>query len=62
MAVGGDTVHFRGGTYQYTTGLNTCASTTDTVNAITLNKSGSADKRIRYWAYSAEIPVFDSRR
>jgi hypothetical protein len=59
VAVGGDTVYFRGGTYQYTAGLNSCASTTDTVNAITLNKSGSSGSPIRYWAYSTEVPVFD---
>jgi len=58
-AAAGDTVYFRGGTYQYTAGLNACASTTDVVNAITLNKSGSDGKPIRYWAYPGEKTVFD---
>ncbi|WUR15530.1 right-handed parallel beta-helix repeat-containing protein [[Empedobacter] haloabium] len=58
-AVAGDTIYFRGGTYKYTAGLNACASTTDVVNAITLNKSGTDGKRIRYWAYPGEKPVFD---
>lgn len=55
----GDTVYFRGGRYLYTAGTNSCATRTDTVNAITLNKSGTEDKPIRYWAYPGEIPVFD---
>ena len=59
VAVAGDTVYFRGGAYVYTAGINQCASRTDTVNVITLNKSGSAGKTIRYWAYPGETPVFD---
>ncbi|GGC21054.1 right-handed parallel beta-helix repeat-containing protein [Pseudoduganella buxea] len=55
----GDTVYFRGGAYVYMAGLNTCASTTATVNAVTLNKSGSDGRPIRYWAYPGEKPVFD---
>jgi hypothetical protein len=54
-----DTVYFRGGDYVFTAGLNTCASMTDTVNVITLDKSGAADKPIRYWAYPGETPKFD---
>lgn len=59
MAAAGDTVYFRGGAWVYTAGLNACASMTDTVNVITLNKSGQAGKPIRYWAYPGEKPVFD---
>ncbi|MEX5538456.1 right-handed parallel beta-helix repeat-containing protein [Pseudomonas syringae] len=58
-ATAGDTVYFRGGTYAYTAGINRCATRTDTVNAITLNNSGSGNKPIRYWAYPGETPVFD---
>ena len=58
-AAAGDTVYFRGGAYVYTGGLNACASMTDTVNVITLNKSGQSGKPIRYWAYPGEKPSFD---
>lgn len=58
-AVAGDTVYIRGGTYSITKGVNSCASQTDTVNAILLNKSGSTSKPINYVAYSGETPVFD---
>jgi hypothetical protein len=59
VAVAGDTVYFRGGAYVFHGGLNQCASMTDTVNVITLNKSGQSGKAIRYWAYPGETPVFD---
>jgi hypothetical protein len=59
VALAGDTVYFRGGAYVYHGGLNQCASMTDTVNVITLNKSGQSGKTIRYWAYPGETPVFD---
>jgi hypothetical protein len=59
VAIAGDTVYFRGGAFVYTGGLNACASMTDTVNVVTLNKSGVAGKPIRYWAYPGETPVFD---
>lgn len=59
VAVAGDTVYFRGGTYAYTAGVNTCISTTSTVNAINLSKSGASGNPIRYWAYPNETPVFD---
>ena len=55
----GDTVYLRAGTYTYTAGVNTCASRQDTVNAITLDKSGTPQAPIRYWAYPGEKPVFD---
>jgi hypothetical protein len=59
VAVADDTVYFRSGSYLFTAGLNSCASMTDTVNVITLNKSGTAGKPIRYFAYPGETPVFD---
>ncbi|WP_327712525.1 right-handed parallel beta-helix repeat-containing protein [Streptomyces sp. NBC_00464] len=55
----GDTVYFRGGTYAYTHANSTCASQTARVDAVTLNKSGTAGSPIRYWAYPGEKPVFD---
>jgi len=55
----GDTVYIRGGTYTITAGVNSCASQTDTVNAILLSKSGSTSSPIRYYAYPGETPVFD---
>lgn len=58
----GDTVYFKGGKYAYTAGTNTCASQTDTVKAIVLNKSGSAGKRIQYFAAPGETPIFDFSR
>nr|WP_315707654.1 pectate lyase PelN [Brenneria ulupoensis] len=56
---GGDRLWIRGGKYTFTAGLNSCSSQTDTVNAITLNKSGSSGSRIEYMAYTGETPVFD---
>ena len=58
VVAAGDTVYFRGGTYAYTAGINTCASQTATVNAITLNKSGASGSLITYSAYPGETPVF----
>lgn len=58
-AAAGDTVYFRGGAYVFHGGLNQCASMTDTVNVITLNKSGKAGQPIHYWAYPGETPKFD---
>jgi hypothetical protein len=56
----GDTVYFRGGRFRYTDATSDCAgSTSATVNAIVLSKSGSADKPIHYWAYPGEKPIFD---
>ncbi|TFW19523.1 right-handed parallel beta-helix repeat-containing protein [Duganella callida] len=55
----GDTVYLRGGRYIYAAGENVCASRTAVVNGVTLDKSGSEDKPIRYWAYRDEMPVFD---
>jgi hypothetical protein len=55
----GDTVFFRAGKYVYTAALTACSSMTDTVSAITLNKSGTPGNPINYWAYPGEVPVFD---
>ena len=47
VAVAGDTIWLRGGTYQNT-------------KQIKLNKSGKSDAdRIKFWAYQAEVPVLD---
>lgn len=59
LASPGDTVFIRGGTYTITAGENTCASPTDTVNAILLDRSGTASSPIRYFAFPGETPVFD---
>jgi len=59
VAQAGDTVYFRGGTYTYTHADSSCSSQTASVNAITVNKSGSSGALINYVAYSGERPVFD---
>jgi hypothetical protein len=59
VVAAGDTVYIRSGTYAITAGVNTCASETDTVNAITLSTSGTATGTISYLAYAGESPVFD---
>jgi hypothetical protein len=59
QAAAGDTIYFRGGKYAYTAAISACTSMTDTVDAITLDKSGAAGKPINYWAYPGETPVFD---
>ena len=59
MVAPGDTVYFRGGSYIFTRGLAACASMTDTVTAIAINKPGASGKHIKYWAYPGETPVFD---
>jgi hypothetical protein len=58
VAGAGDTVYVRGGTYSYSHGTTGCASQTATVDAITLNKSGSSGSPISYAAYPGEKPVF----
>jgi hypothetical protein len=50
-AAPGDTVYFRGGVYKFTS--STAADGVD------LTKSGTSGKRINYWAYPGEVPVFD---
>jgi MYXO-CTERM domain-containing protein len=53
VAQAGDTVYIRGGTYSIVTPATSGAG-------ITFTKSGTSDaNRIRYWAYSGEVPVFD---
>ena len=53
VAVAGDTVFIRGGTYSITTPANSGAG-------IALTKSGTSDaKRIYFWAYPGETPLFD---
>lgn len=47
----GDTVWIRGGVYIF--------SGTDIQIGILLNKSGREGKRINYWAYNDETPIFD---
>ncbi|MGB7567804.1 MAG: right-handed parallel beta-helix repeat-containing protein [Chitinivibrionales bacterium] len=52
-AVAGDTVYLRGGTYSITTPANSGAG-------ISITKSGTSDtKRIYFWAYPGETPLFD---
>jgi hypothetical protein len=53
VAVAGDTVYIRGGTYSITTPANSGAG-------ISITKSGTSDsKRIYFWAYPGEVPVID---
>jgi hypothetical protein len=59
VAKAGDTVYFRGGTYAYSRANAGCSSQTASVDAITLNKSGSPGSPITYSAYPGEEPVFD---
>ncbi|WP_440962762.1 right-handed parallel beta-helix repeat-containing protein [Massilia sp. GER05] len=59
LAQPGDTVYFRSGRYAYTKATTACASRRATVSAIVLDKSGTAQQPIRYWAYPRETPVFD---
>jgi len=53
VAVAGDTVWIRGGTYKITTPATSGAG-------VNFTKSGTSDSsRIKYWAYPGEHPVFD---
>lgn len=47
----GDTVYFRGGTYKF--------NSSTAADGVMLDKSGQSGKRINYWAYGSEKPVFD---
>jgi hypothetical protein len=58
VVAAGDTVYFRAGTYSYTAATSSCASQTATVDAITLNKSGTAGSPINYWNYPGEKVQF----
>ena len=51
----GDTVYIRGGIYKITKSATRGAG-------IRFTKSGTSEKRICYWAYPNEIPVFDFSR
>ncbi|WP_437904260.1 right-handed parallel beta-helix repeat-containing protein [Sorangium sp. So ce327] len=59
VAMAGDVVYFKGGTYTYTKGTTTCSSGTAIISGVVLNKSGSAGNPIKYWAAPGEKPVFD---
>jgi hypothetical protein len=53
IAVSGDTVYLRGGTYAITTPKTSSAG-------IVFSKSGTSDSnRIKYWAYPGEVPLLD---
>ena len=60
VAMPGDTVYFRDGRYKYSDATATCGgSTSATVNAVVLTKSGTSGNPINYFAYPGEKPVFD---
>jgi hypothetical protein len=54
----GDTVYVRGGTYQMEETRITSYSRIQAY-VILLNKSGTVNKRVNYWAYPEEKPVFN---
>jgi hypothetical protein len=54
----GDTVYVRGGTYQMQEAQITAREGIKAY-VVLLNKSGAPSKRIHYWAYPGEKPVFD---
>ena len=56
--VAGDTVYIRGGNYVMTE-AQIALKTSIWTYVTNLTKSGSAGKRINYWAYPGEKPVFD---
>ncbi len=58
MVAPGDTVYIRGGTYRMTES-QIASKRRIWANVIELDRSGDIDKRIRYWAYNDEVPVFD---
>lgn len=59
-ASAGDTVYFRGGTYKYTEATATCGgSTSASIAAVVLTKSGTSGKPISYVAFEGEKPSFD---
>lgn len=56
VAVAGDTVWIRGGTYEIVTPATSGAG-------IAITKSGTSDtNRIKFWAYPGEVPIFDFSR
>ena len=53
VAASGDTVWIRGGTYRVVNGATATAG-------FNITKSGQSDaRRIRFWAYPGELPIFD---
>lgn len=59
LLTAGDIVYIRGGNYQFTES-NVSTVVSNLFACITyLDKSGSANKLIKYWAYPGEQPVFD---
>lgn len=54
----GDTVYIRGGVYQMRAEM-IAERTSNKAFVIFLSKSGSSGKRINYWAYPGEKPIFD---
>jgi hypothetical protein len=57
--VAGDTVYVRGGIYMMTEEMIAATSSNIWAFVTHLNKSGSAGKRINYWAYPGERPIFN---
>jgi hypothetical protein len=57
----GDTVYIRGGTYQMQTSqiATTTTGSPQFAYVTHLTQSGTAGRRINYWAYPGEQPVFD---
>jgi hypothetical protein len=58
VAVAGDTVSIRGGTYRMSV-AQIARQGRGRAQVILLNKSGSEGRPIRYWAHEGEQPVFD---
>lgn len=58
LAAPGDTVYVRGGTYLMQE-PQIATFSRNQAHVILLDKSGTEGKRIRYWAYPGERPVFD---
>jgi hypothetical protein len=57
--VAGDTVYIRGGTYYMTESQISTYYSSLWAYVTYLTKSGSAGKRINYWAYPGETPIFN---
>ena len=58
LALPGDTVYLRGGSYRMQES-NIASYTKIQAYVVLLNKDGMENKPIRYWAYPGEKPVFD---
>ena len=59
LASPGDTVYIRGGTYQVTEDDISRVVRNLFASITYLDKSGTEEKTIKYWAYPGETPVFD---